>query len=478
MLSSDSSDKNTDTFKKLCVRNLGFTPNSTVRLPQAGGDRIYYRLSDSVGNSAIGVFGPDLRENLSFQNFTDVFSKEGIPVPRLLTPLSQSHHYIIEDLGDIPLFSLLFRNDGFETAGECMRLLAKMQTVDKMKWHQFQLSGDFSRRQAIWDLNYFKYEFLKPSRVAFDEERLEDDFERLADELTRVPDILCGFMYRDFQSRNVMLKDGTPRFIDYQGGRFGPCVYDAVSFVTQAKARIPENRRRELLEAYADEFAHIRGCDKNDILRFADIFILFRTLQVLGAYGFRGLVQRRSHFIESIPAALSNLKAIIDKGSADGYPELKNAAHRLVESESFKTSDTAEGSLTVQVFSFSYKKGYPDDFSGNGGGFMFDCRAMHNPGRYEEYKNLTGLDRPVAEFLENRGEIQPFLDSAWKLTDNAVAKYVSRGFTRLQIGFGCTGGQHRSVYCAQATARHIAESFPAVTVNLIHREQGINQHFN
>lgn len=473
-------DPNIAPLKALYANHFGKETDSVARLPQAGSDRIYYRLwTKDKEESAIGVFGPDKAENLAFQNFSRVFQKEGIPVPGLLSPISLSNHYLIEDLGDVSLFSLIVNRDSKSKGIEedSMRLLARMQTVPTDSWHQFQLSGDFCRRQILWDLNYFKYSFVKPAGIGFDEERLENDFDRFAEDLY-IPQHLWGFMYRDFQSRNVMVKDGKTHFIDYQGGRFGPCVYDAVSFVTQAKAKIPEARRTELLKTYADEFSRIKGTNPVEILRYAKIFALFRTLQVLGAYGFRGLVQHRAHFVESIPDALSNLGNLMQEEMANRYPELKGIADKLTKEQRFNAIKEPPGKLTVSIFSFSYKKGYPDDFSGNGGGFMFDCRALHNPGRYEEYKQLTGRDKPVADFLEKRGEADRFLRSAWEMTDKSVERYIKRGFTNLQIGFGCTGGQHRSVYCAEATARHIANAFPGAVVLLTHREQGIYETLN
>lgn len=131
--------------------------------------------------------------------------------------------------------------------------------------------------------------------------------------------------------------------------------------------------------------------------------------------------------------------------------------------------------LTVTIYSFSFKKGIPEDNSGNGGGYVFDCRSTHNPGKYDEYKQLTGLDQPVIDFLEKDGEILEFLSSVYTLVDHHVARFLERGFEHLQVSFGCTGGQHRSVYSAQHTAEHIKEKFPTVSIELIHRERGIQQ---
>lgn len=450
----------------------GEEPTETVALPGAGSDRRYFRLHGS-GGSMIGVYGEDVAENRAFVSLARYFREKGIAVPEVYAVSDDLRCYLQEDLGDVQLISLLHTPDGDRLVGECMRELARLQTLPAAEWEGMTFNAPFCRRQVMWDLNYFKYEYVKPSGVVFDESRLEDDFERLCDALLEGDRRLWGFMYRDCQSRNVMVRGDKPYWIDFQGGRVGPCVYDAVAMLWQAKAGFSDEFRAEMLGEYASALGYYRGVRPEEVLAEADRYVLFRTLQVLGAYGFRGLIQKRAHFIESIPGALANLRSLLAKEALAAYPELERLCRLLTEDERFGAAP-GEG-LRVAVFSFSYKRGYPEDFSGNGGGFMFDCRGLHNPGRYDEYKPLTGLDRPVRDFLEERGEIQPFLASAWQLTDQAVACYLRRGFTSLQIGFGCTGGRHRSVYSAEATARHIAEKFPAARVTVIHREQGIRE---
>ena len=465
-------------LRNLFHRAYGIECTTITRLPQAGGDRVYLRLSDNdTGKSAIGVIGPDLRENRTFLDLSICLNDIGMPVPRVLEVADNVDVYLLEDLGDISLFDLIKAKKGADIEEKCMRILAKLQTIPKNKWEHAVQFPRFGARQASWDLHYFKYEFLKPSGIVFDEENLEKDFDAIRDAIENWPDVLSGFMYRDFQSRNIMVKDGIPRLIDYQGGREGPALYDAISFLWQAKADFSSDRKNALLRIYAEEFAKLRGISPELILKHVPFIALLRTLQVLGAYGFRGLIEHRAHFIESIPMALENLSDIISSGIADRIPELKRVCIRLASDPRFKKDSTCSG-LTVHVFSFSYKKGYPDDFTGNGGGFMFDCRAIHNPGRYPEYRQLTGRDRPVIDFLEQRGEVFTFLKGAWMLTDATVEKYIKRGFSSLQIGYGCTGGQHRSVYCAEATAKHISQKFPEAKVILIHREQDIKEIFN
>lgn len=445
-------------------------------LPSAGGDRKYMRLSSSRGPTVIGTEGNDIRENKAFVMLSDVFGRHALNVPEVYAVDYCFNSYLQTDLGGQSLLPLLSGDEKMRLSAESLRRLVDMQTVDEREWLPWVYAKPFSRRLVLWDLNYFKYEFVKPCAVGFDEDRLEDDFESFSKRVSHYDSDFWGFMYRDFQSRNIMVKDGEPYFIDYQGGRKGPVLYDAVSFLWQSKAGFTGDERRELLSEYIQAYSVKKGIDGKRLWSQVGEMALLRTLQVLGAYGFRGLVEKRAHFIESIPGALSNLSDLIDAGELDAYPELGHVCRQLVASR-FARKESTDG-LTVKVFSFSYKKGYPEDLSGNGGGFMFDCRGMHNPGRYEEYKPLTGLDREVIDFLESKGEVGEFLENALKIVSPSVECYRRRGFSSLQIGFGCTGGRHRSVYCAQHLAERIALAYPDVRVELCHRERGIMEIFN
>ncbi len=439
-----------------------------IPLPQAGSDRRYFRFS-SDGKTLIATFVPDQVEGECFVKLARDFHQAERAVPEIISVSDDYRSYVQEDLGDKSLFSILGSEDSIPLIKETLSRLAFLQKTPRELWHADCMAKDFCSRQVLWDLNYFKYEFLKPREVIFDEDRLEDDFERLSSKLIEIPQKYYGFMMRDCQSRNVMLTEKGPVFIDFQGGRWGPVLYDAVSFLWQARARFSDDFKNEMLDHYCDCFCEGDEIKKAGMLSSLKDMVLFRTLQVLGAYGFRGLVQHRAHFLLSIPPALSNLHGLLDSGDIDSYPEIKRCAEQLTKDISSDRFDKWIG-LTVEIFSFSYKKGYPEDMSGNGGGFMFDCRAMHNPGRYAEYRSLTGRDKPVIDFLEERGEVQAFLNNAWALIDPAIERYLSRGFSNLQVGFGCTGGQHRSVYCAEHTAAHIREVFPEVNIKLIHRE--------
>jgi hypothetical protein len=333
-------------------------------------------------------------------------------------------------------------------------------------------AAQFDVRSIMWDLNYFKYCFLKATGLEFDESRLEDDFQALAEVLMRSQS--STFMYRDFQSRNVMLSDGKPYFIDFQGGRKGPFYYDVASFLWQAKAGFPQSLRMELLHQYIDALRKYKPVDEAYFFEQLRHFVLFRTLQVLGAYGFRGYFEKKPHFMQSVPYAIANLKELLGTPFPE-YPYLSEMLGQLVELKQF-TDQMQKRALTVRVLSFAYKKGIPDDTTGNGGGYVFDCRAVNNPGKYDRYKPFTGLDEPVIKFLEDDGEIITFLEHCYALVDATVKRYVDRGFTNLMVSFGCTGGQHRSVYSAQHLAEHLNEKFN-VKVELTHREQNIQQTF-
>ena len=390
--------------------------------------------------------------------------------------------YIQEDLGDTLLFNAIekgrktsvFSDEEKTLLVKTIRLLPDMQFLgaDEFNFSKCYPAPEFNSRSIMWDLNYFKYCFLKATGLEFLEDKLEDDFQRMTDVLLR--SFSATFMYRDFQSRNVMIKNGEPWFIDYQGGRKGPFYYDVASFLWQAKANLPESLRMELLDEYVDSLRKYQPVDEEYFHAQLRHFVLFRTLQVLGAYGFRGYFEKKPHFIQSVPFAIENLRNLLQKPYPE-YPYLSKVLKELVNMKQF-TDDLAKRTLTVKVMSFAYKKGIPNDTTGNGGGFVFDCRAVNNPGKYERYKPYNGLDEQVIKFLEDDGEIIEFLDHSYSLVDASVKRYIERGFTNLMVCFGCTGGQHRSVYCAQHMAEHINKKFN-VKVELIHREQNIEQTF-
>lgn len=456
---------------------------SIVELSGSGSNRKYFRLY-SKNQSFIGVEGTSIEENKAFIYMSKHFSSLGFPVPKILTQSENEKYYLQEDLGDVLLFDYIVegRKSGVFNEKE-KRMLVR--TIEKLP--EIQINGakgfdfsysyplpEFNERSIMWDLNYFKYCYLKTTGVDFQENLLEDDFLKLASTLLKSKQE--AFMYRDFQSRNVIIKDDKPYFIDFQGGRKGPIYYDVASFLWQAKANYSKELRKELIQVYLKSLKQFITVDETDFQNQLKHFVLFRILQVLGAYGYRGHFEKKLHFLESIPPAIENLKEILQEDITE-YPYLVSILKQMTEQVIDDKKQIESKGLTVTVYSFSYKKGIPDDDSGNGGGFVFDCRAIHNPGRYGEYKNLTGLDKPVIDFLEKDGEVTSFLQHIYSIINPSINRYIERGFTNLMINFGCTGGQHRSVYSAQKTAEYIHKEF-GIKVCLIHRERNIKKVFS
>ena len=458
-------------------------------IQQQGSNRRYSREVDAQGQTLIRVEGTNKEENSAFIYLSQHFASKGLPVPQVYWVSEDGMSYTQDDLGDLLLFDAIrhgretgeFSVEEKDLLARTLRALAHIQIkgAEDLDWSYCFPVPAMDERSIRWDLNYFKYCFLKGTKIEFSEPLLEDEFDRLTALILAQP--ADSFLYRDCQSRNVMIKDGQPFFIDFQGGRRGPTQYDVASFLWQAKANIPAALREELVEVYLDELQSLLpSLDKQAWKDALPHFVLFRTLQVLGAYGYRGFFERKQHFIQSIPNALRNLRAVLEC-MRDDYPYLCTIAAQLVSTIlSDTTADEisqnlpTSNALLVTVYSFSFKKGLPVDESGNGGGYIFDCRSTHNPGKYEQYKQLTGLDQPVIDFLEKDGEITTFLQSVDKLIDHHVERFLERGFTHLQVCFGCTGGQHRSVYSAEYTAKRLHAKY-GVRVHLIHREQSIDR---
>ena len=475
----------------------GAEPATVEKLPGAGSNRVYYRMTDEHGATVIGVVGTSHEENHAFIYLSNHFTKQQLPVPQVLAVDADELRYLQTDLGGTALFDVL--REGRENGGRyseqekewlrtTIRELPRIQILGAqgVDWSNCYPQPEFDMNSVMFDLNYFKYCFLKATELDFHEVKLETDFRSLAQDL--LVEKQEAFLYRDFQARNVMVcnplaEDSSPSerkrsvsFIDFQGGRKGPVYYDLASFLWQASAKYPSALRQELIGVYYESLKKLTEVPSMPHFnRRLQLFVLFRTLQVLGAYGFRGYFERKKHFIDSIPPAIDNLRELLELNQQEPslfpYPYLCDVLQRLVEKEQ---GNSPAPSLIVRIFSFSYKKGIPEDETGNGGGYVFDCRSTHNPGRYEPYKQITGLDEPVIRFLEDDGEILTFLESVYRLADHHVERYIQRGFTSLMFSFGCTGGQHRSVYCAQHLAEHIHEKY-GIEVRLCHREQGITQ---
>lgn len=497
---------NTDLLKILYKQHTNEFPREIEELTGSGSNRQYFRLAGN--QTVIGVCGTSLPENRAFLYMGRHFQSKGLPVPEIYCQSDDDTCYLQEDLGDLSLFKAIeqgrntgkFSEEEVELLAKTIRVLPRIQFegAENMDFSYCHPLSDFNRRSILWDLNYFKYCFLKATGIDFQENDLEDDFEKMADVLLKCE--ANTFMYRDFQSRNIIIKDKEPYFIDFQGGRKGPIYYDVASFLWQAKANLPQSLRLRLVETYLEALQPYRSITHDTFLRELRHFVLFRTLQVLGAYGFRGYFEKKQHFIESVPFAIANLRQLLENDYNE-YPYLCKILRELTQLEQFQviksSKETATNNisptsvstshvsadtypeenvkkLTVRVMSFSYKKGLPEDPSGNGGGYYFDCRGVHNPGRYDQYKPLTGLDQPVIDFLERDGEITTFLQHVYALADAHVSRYLKRGFTNLMFCFGCTGGQHRSVYSAQHTAEYIHNKY-GVKVEIIHREQNIEK---
>ena len=476
-------------LSQLFFETTGKKVGEQTALTASGSNRRYYRVeSEDKTTSLIGVQGTSRDENHAFLYMAEHFMQKGLNVPKVLAVSDDEMNYVQQDLGNVLLFDYIAegRKTGVfsvkekDMLRETMRALARFQVVgaEQFDFNQCYPQPEFNLRSILWDLNYFKYCFLKATGLDFQEDKLENEFDRLAYILLQ--NRMNAFMYRDFQSRNVMVckkEDGTevPYFIDFQGGRKGPVFYDVASFLWQAKANFHPDLREELVEVYLEELQKYMPVDKGAFYDTLKHFVLFRTMQVLGAYGFRGYFEKKPHFLQSIPFAIDNLRHLLKHASED-YPYLIEVLQKMTEMKQFKDVGVRKP-LVVKVMSFSYKKGIPADPSGNGGGFVFDCRAVNNPGKYERYTHFTGMDEPVIQFLEEDGEIQPFLEQAYQLVDFSVKRYKDRGFQNLMVSFGCTGGQHRSVYSAEKMAQHINEKF-GVEVQLIHREQNIERVLN
>jgi len=449
------------------------------KLPQSGSSREYFRIK-SENKFAIGVFNNDYKENVAFIEFSKHFKKQGLKVPEIYNENLKYNIYLQEDLGYDTLFSILEQNRNKE---DYTAILSKHTIKVVKELPKFQLKAHqgldysnaypreaFDKQSMQWDLSYFKYYFLKLAGIPFDEQKLENDFQTFMDYLNNADSDY--FLFRDFQTRNIMIKDDEPWFIDYQGGRKGALQYDLASFLYDSKANIPQYLREELLDVYIESAKEYFEIDGEKFKKQFYPFVLIRIMQAMGAYGFRGFYEKKSHFLKSIPFAINNLTWILDNVEFDvEIPHLLEALRNITKSEKLK--NIAKTSiLSVSINSFSYKKGIPQDTSGNGGGFVFDCRWIHNPGRYEPYKKLNGRDQPVIDFLDKEIDMEIHLNSVYNLVDRAVERFIDRDFTHLMVNFGCTGGQHRSVYSAEHLAHHLKEKFD-VKIKVNHIEQNI-----
>lgn len=467
-------------LEQLFVKYKHENVKNIEELPSSGSNRRYFRLTGENGDTLIGVKGTSVEENIAFVKISEHFYNQGIPVPRVFAVSDDKNFYIQEDLGDEILFKATekgrtcgsFSDEERDLLRKTMAKLPEIQFLgaDGLDFSVCYPQPEFDERMISFDLNYFKYCFLKATGLDFSEIKLEDDFQRMSDILMRSTS--ATFLYRDFQSRNVMLVNGEPYFIDFQGGRKGPIYYDVASFVWQAKANYSEELREELVKTYLNSLRKYMPVDETYFRQQLRHFVLFRTLQVLGAYGFRGYFEKKPHFLQSVPYAIDNLRRLLREPFTE-YPYLSGLLTELTQMRQFSELNP-QRKLEVRIYSFAYKKGIPNDITGNGGGYVFDCRAINNPGKYEHYKHFTGLDQEVVKFLEDDGGVFSFLDNVYSLVDAHVQRFIERKFTHLMVCFGCTGGQHRSVYCAERLAEHLSKKFD-VDIQVIHREQDIEK---
>jgi len=444
---------------------LGGSGRKIIRL---SGDRV----------RAIGILYDVREENLAFLEFSRHFRKHGLPVPEIYAEDLSRGAYLEEDLGDTTLFEFLSKHREGETiapaAVEAYRqaivVLPRFQVeaARDLNYKVCYPRGSFDRQSIAWDLNYFKYYFLRLAGIAFNEQALEDDFGRLTKFLLSAD--RDYFMYRDFQSRNIMLREGQPYFLDYQGGRKGALQYDVASLLYDAKADLFPTLRQQLLDHYLETLAGYVDLKREIFMQHYYAYVYIRIMQALGAYGFRGFYERKVHFLQSVPYALKNLRWLQHNVTLPiALPALMDAFHGMLASEKLQGLASDAESLVVRVFSFSFHRGLPKDETGNGGGFIFDGRSLPNPGREERFKTLTGRDAPVIDYLNQQESVHQFLAGAMSLVDASVASYQRRGFKNLMVSFGCTGGQHRSVYLAEQLAKHL-RGRSGIEVVVRHRE--------
>ncbi|MDL2261907.1 phosphotransferase [Bacteroidales bacterium OttesenSCG-928-I21] len=453
-------------------------------ITQAGSNRKYYRIITEK-SSVVAVYSENIRETETFLYYTETFLSLKLNVPQIYYVSNNKKIYIIEDFGDVSLLDVV-KNE-YEKHGKFSKYLVGLyeKSIDALADMQIKSAklidfsraysiSEFDKQSILFDLNYFKYYFVNLNNISCNEKKLQDDFDSFAEFLSNHGEKY--FMFRDFQSRNIMIKNSKPYFIDYQGGRRGAIQYDMASLLYQAKAQIPEDVKQQLFEHYMEKIKNFIEINENEFVNQFYYYVYIRVLQTLGTYGFRGLIEKRTHFLESVPFGLQNLRnLLVQRPLLAKYEELNRVLTLVVGLTKFEQPKPEN--LTIKVTSFSFKKAYPDDYSGNGGGFVFDCRGILNPGRYDEYKTKTGRDSEVIDFFEIKTDIHTYLQNVIALIKPTIDNYIDRDFKNLSVSFGCTGGQHRSVYSAEFFVNFLRENYPTLNVNLEHRELGIFEKY-
>src|SRR5688500_2620851 len=448
--------------------------SSVEKLPQSGSDRTYFRIFTEDENSYIATYNPHRKETRTFIAFSRHFKTTGSPVPAIYMCNIEETIYIQEDFGNISLLNKLeqygYTDCSYNLFKKSLKELAYMQIVGgkNLDYELCLTAKEFGKQAILSDLLYFKYYFLDTLKLPYDKQALIDDFEALSTYLTHTG--TKHFMFRDFQSRNIMVKEEHVHFIDYQGGMKGALQYDVASVLWQAKAELPDDWKNGLLEDYMDFIDDLleKPVERSSFVSQYNGYVLIRLLQVLGAYGFRGLFERKAHFLISIPLALRNLKWFVEnKHIGIVLPEFDKILTEIVNDEIVSRFQPVHAGpdcpLVIRIHSFSYKKQHPVDETENGGGFVFDCRGVYNPGRLAEFRTKTGRDKVVKDFLEQQTKMPDFLNNVYNLVDISVEDYIKRGFGSLMVSFGCTGGQHRSVFAADELSRHLRNKFGVKT---------------
>lgn len=470
-----------DSVRNLYLNWKGVEPSAVDVLPISGSERRYFRVHGEDG-SVIGTYGANIKENEAFIYFSRAFTTKNLPVPEIFAVSDDRMYYLQEDFGDVSLLNRLesegFSEEVYDLFRKSLQQLAALQVKGDqgLDYNKCLTNKEFGKEAIMADLLYFKYYFLDALRKPYDKQKLIRDFEAISNYLTHTE--YKYFMFRDFQSRNIFIEeDNSVHFIDYQGGMKGAPQYDVASLLWQARANLPEEWKERLLQDYMEAFEKLTGSPLDKVVFRSQYngYVLIRLLQVLGAYGFRGLFERKAQFLTAIPLGLRNLREFFGNQSLGiAVPEFRKVLNICVSdevvSEFTPTQATEATPLVVKISSFSYRRGCPQDETSNGGGFVFDCRGILNPGRIQEYKTLHGRDKAVKDFLEQQTRMMNFLNSVFDIVDMTVEEYINRGFESLMVSFGCTGGQHRSVYAADALARHLRNKFK-VKIQLNHMVQ-------
>jgi aminoglycoside/choline kinase family phosphotransferase len=469
-------ETSTAVLTQMVTEHTGNQPTACVPLAQSGSHRRYYRFTFADNSTLIGAYNEDVTENRAFFEYTRFFAAHKLNVPALLAIHEDQKHYLLNDLGTQTLYDKLCEvrkenGDFQEVMSYYRKVVAALPQFQMTAKQGLDMSvayprAAFDRQSMQWDLNYFKYYYLKMVNIPFNEQALEDDYQAFMDYLLSVDDNY--FLYRDFQSRNIMIHQDDVYFIDYQGGRKGALQYDIASLLYDAKADLSPEIREELLDCYLDNLSKHIPVDRAEFKAYFNAFSLIRIMQAMGAYGYRGYFERKLHFLQSVPYAIRNMRYLLSQNALpNNLPELRHVLQTVVDSY-VEAKPQNTDVLTVTVQSFSFKKGVPDDPSGNGGGFVFDCRALPNPGREKKYATFTGKDACVKEYLEQYSEVELFVNHVCALVDMSVDNYLERKFNHLTVNFGCTGAQHRSVYFAERTAAHLRAKYPQIVVELKH----------